>query len=201
MPNQLHPREVTTLLPRLFQIGFSGLLLLLTGCAVVVTDKALGEKPYALDPSEVDGVWYMEGEEEPQPFFVRVMEDGRLLLAGVEETETGFKLVELEVHVRSTGDELSLSGKSDDESDDTEGYLFAWVVEKSAEKWVLRLPELAISESAIETEKLEGEITKSKFSTVVAVQSEALGNFIRTTPDLWFGEERITIRKFAPVTE
>ena len=66
---------------------------------------------------------------------------------------------------------------------------------------MLRLPELAISESAIETEKLEGEITKSKFSTVVAVQSEALGNFIRTTPDLWSGEERITIRKFAPVTE
>ena len=199
MPNQLYPHQVRTLSPRLFQIGFGCLLLLLTGCAVVVTDEPLGEKPYALDPSEVDGVWYME--EEPQPFFVRVIEDGRLLLAGVEETETGFKLVELEVHVRSTGDELYLSGKSDDESDDTEGYLFAWLVEKNAEKWVLRLPDLAIFKSAIETAQLEGEITESRFSTIVAVQSQELEKFIRSTPDPWLEEERITIRRFAPVTE
>ena len=84
MPNHVYPHEVTTLLSRLFQIGFSSLLLLLTGCAVVVTDKPLGEKPYALDPSEIDGVWYMG--EEPQPFFARDIEDGRLLLTGVDET-------------------------------------------------------------------------------------------------------------------
>ena len=199
MPNQFYPCELISLLPRLFQIGFSCLLLLLTGCAVVVTDKPLGEKPYALDPSEVDGVWYME--EEPQPFFVRVIEDGRLLLARVEETETGFKLVELEVHPRSTGDKLYLSGKSDDEPDPMEGYVFAWLVERTAEKWGLRPPDLEIFVDAIETGQLEGEITKSNFSAVVAIQSEALEKFIRTTPGPWLEEGRITIRKFAPVTE
>ena len=108
----------------------------IAACSAVVTDRPLGDEAYALGPTELEGAWYIV-EDEPGPFFARVLGPGLILAASVEENDGGFELEEVVLHIRTTEGRLYLSGLVEDES--KERYFFALLAKKGdvliAEAW------------------------------------------------------------------
>ena len=129
-----------------------------------------------------------------------MLQDGQLVLAGVEHADEGFKLEMVEIQVRSIADELYVSGA--EESDPPKAYVFAWLVRMEPGEWTLRVPKIETFEAALKSGTLRGTVAHADYSTSIELQYEGLEAFIRDTPtsDLW-SEDELIIRKFAADTE
>jgi hypothetical protein len=181
-------------MPLVLRVSLVSVILLLGACDAVVIDQP----PGMLDATEIDGVWYVV-EKDARPFFVRALPNGRLVLAGVEESGDGFEMEQIELQLMSIGDKLYISGLTDAES--VQGYYFALVAETKEAEWVVFPPRIETFKAAVKVGELKGKLTEGRYATTVEVASEDVVEFLRKAAEdeLWNDEEAIVVRKFTPM--
>lgn len=155
---------------------------LLTGCSVVTTRQPLTAHPKAVDREKFEGVWSV-GQDA---LTARFSADGILRVAGVEWQDDRFRLVEMELIVTEGKERNFLSVRYQEDGEWAEGYVLCQYAFTHQGDLIIWQPDVDVFEEAIRSERLEGSVEKSRYSTTVTVTNppDALLRFIDQPQDL-----------------
>lgn len=132
-------------------------LLLLSGCANVVSQHPIGTESYTASPDTWDGTWLSEGE------FIKIKvidaANGIVRLAWVEEKDNDFKFESFTCQIRKSKDGLyvNVQAKPDDS---LSGFYYWGKLKKEDHKILFWLPSVTAFNEASEAGKIQAIIER-----------------------------------------
>jgi hypothetical protein len=126
--------------------------LFLSGCAVVQSDKAIGEKAVTVNADDWDGVWTFSGGAVNAAVVDK--DKGLLEIAWVERKDGKFEMETYRVGIMQQGDAIIANLE---DVKDKGRYLFS-LIKKNPDEVVLWIPEMAKFKKLVQNNVLSGKI-------------------------------------------
>jgi hypothetical protein len=157
--------------------AFVGLLsLLLTGCSPAFSNKPLGQRPAKLDADKLDGIWVAAGGSVLN-VMVTEADAGKARLASIEKEGKEFKLNQMEVEVRESGNQMFLNLLEPAEGERKARYSLMRMALRD-NQIILWRPKFDELKKAVEANKLAAQVDAKEKEILIQSDYEKAASFL-----------------------